>query len=200
LAGVEGTFRAVGVRSRLTSPETDVAATFEDGSPAIIGREVDKGRVVHFALMPGLSYWRSSQQKRDRLTVGFSEPLRRWITAPTQLAGVTPPVRVDRPLVETPLLVSDAGAAVTLLNWTGERIDALTVSVTPGFPVQSIESIRHGNLEFASEDGGVRCSVPLEAADILVLRPPGTRRLSSGSTRPALGLCLGRRPMPRDKR
>ena len=63
-----------------------------------------------------------------------------------------------------------------MLNWTGEPIDALTVTATPGFPVQSIESVRHGKLDFTSEGGNVRCAVPLEAAHILFLRPRDSLR------------------------
>jgi hypothetical protein len=80
-------------------------------------------------------------------------------------------VETDRPLVETPLLVSERGAAVTLLNWTGAPIAALRVAVTTPFAVESVESVRHGRLEFTSEAGRVSVSLPLGGADVLLLRP-----------------------------
>lgn len=41
---------------------------------------------------------------------------------PTELAKVRPPVVVNHALVETPVLVSKEGAALTSLNWTGAAL------------------------------------------------------------------------------
>ena len=92
---------------------------FDDGSPAVVQRKVGKGRGVHFAWMPGLSYWKSSSQTKDS-PAGFSDSLRGWIQWPVRLAEVPLPVKVDRPMVETPILSSPSGTAVTFLNWSGE--------------------------------------------------------------------------------
>ncbi len=168
--GSQGEFTALVVRSRLEEPAEGVVARFEDGTPAVVQRPLGRGRVVHFAWMPGLSYWKSWTTTRDRLPVGFSEPIRRWITWPTTLAEVQPPVAVDRPLVEAPLLVCEGGAALTLLNWTGEPVQRLAVSLRVDFPVQSVESVRHGAVAFVQRDGRVEFATPLDAADIVLLR------------------------------
>ena len=120
--GKLGPIQAVGVRSVAVASSDAVAAKFDDGTPAIIELQVGRGHVVHFACMPGLSYWKSSNQVKDGLPGGFSDSLRNWITWPVRLADVPLPVLVSRPLVEAPLLVSTAGTAVTLLNWTGEHL------------------------------------------------------------------------------
>src|SRR5690606_6600561 len=93
--GEQGVFTAVGVRGRLEAPEKDVVAHFKDGAPAILRRTVGEGEIIHFAWMPGLSYWKSSSATEDRLPVGFSETIRQWITWPTKLAEVDRPVVVD---------------------------------------------------------------------------------------------------------
>ncbi len=171
--GTCGEFTAVGVQGRLHEVPEGVKARFADGSPAVVHRQVGRGRVVHFAWLPGLSYWKSSQKTKDGLPVEFSPSIRDWITWPIQLALVDPPVVVSHPLVESPLLVSDAGAAVTLLNWTGEPIENLTVGLHLPFPVQSVESVRRGALDFRQQKGRIELAIPLEAADIILLRKAG---------------------------
>jgi hypothetical protein len=165
--GANGDFTAFGVRGTLETRD-GVEAMFANGDPAVVRRGVGKGRVVHFAWLPGLSYWRSATAG-DKGTV-YSASARRWVTWATELAGVRPPVKVDQPLIETPLLLSDAGAAVTLLNWTGSPVDKLRVSVRLPFKVRTIESIRHGPLSYDAADDEVAFSVPLGAVDIIKLK------------------------------
>ncbi len=186
--GPNGECEAVGVRGIIAKPSGSVEATFDDGSPAIVQKRVgrgSKGRVIHFAWLPGLSYARSASGTKDRLPVGFSEAIRRWIVWPVELAGVGGtgilPVRhrleacatvtVDRAMIETPILLSDKGAAVTLLNWSGEPQERLKVTVRVPFPVRSVESVKRGKLAFEQSPDGAALSLPLGAADILLLRP-----------------------------
>jgi hypothetical protein len=146
--GAGGAFTAVGVRGVVEGHDAEVAAEFADGSQAVLRRTVGAGRVVHFAFLPGLGYWKSATGKKDGLPAGFSESQRRWVVWPAELAGVKPPVVADRPLVEAPLLVSEQGAAVTLLNWTGEPLEKLTVTARVPFAVRSVRSVKRGALAF----------------------------------------------------
>ena len=159
------------MKGRFESAPDGTTLTFEDGTPAVIEKTVGRGRIVHFTWMPGLSYWKSSAQTSDRLPVGFSDSIRHLILHPTELAKVEVPVTVSRRLVETPLLLSDGGAAVTLLNWTGQPIEDLQMTVRVPFVVKSIESVRGGKVSFQKTADGVTLSLPLASADILLLRP-----------------------------
>jgi len=167
--GKLGPFQAVGVRSTLTARVDSVAARFDDGSPAVAERAVGRGRVVHFAWMPGMSYWKSSRQVKDGLPVGFSNSLREWIIWPVRLANVSPPVTVNQPAVEAPMLASAQGIAVTLLNWTGEPLPEVQVEVQTARDFGRIESVRLGKLDFQSAHGRIRFVLPLESADIVTL-------------------------------
>ena len=170
--GTQGTFTVVGVRSKMTADRKHVEATFDDGSPAVVNCPVGKGRRIHFAWMPGLAYWKSSGKQRDRLPVGFSASIRNWITWPTRLAQVERLVEVDHALVESPVLISPSGAAVTLLNWTGEPIDQLRLELHLPFRIGSVKSVRQKqSIDFQRTDGTVRLTLPLGAADILLIRP-----------------------------
>jgi hypothetical protein len=90
---------------------------------------------------------------------------------PVQAAKVVPPVTVDRAMIESPMLLSDKGAAVTLLNWSGEEQKGVKIVVRVPFAVKSVESVKQGKLDFSQTDQEVTCALPLGAADILMLRP-----------------------------
>ena len=94
------------------------------------------------------------------------------ITHPAlELAGVKPPVTVDQPLIETPLLLSDTGAAVTVLNWSGEARESVQLTVRLPFKAKSVESMKTGKLDFKQTEEGVHCSIPLDTVDIIVIKP-----------------------------
>lgn len=171
LIGKLGICSAIGTRGILPNPQGQQVASFDDGSPAIIQRSIGRGRVVHFAWLPGISYGKSWNGTKDKLPVGFSTTIRRYILYPTELARVQPPVTADRAMVETPLLLSSKGAAITLLNWTGEAIERVRLTVRVPFAVRSAQSVKRGRLAFQKTKDGVIFSLPLRAADIVTLRP-----------------------------
>jgi hypothetical protein len=80
-------------------------------------------------------------------------------------------VTVDRPMVETPLLLSSGGAAVTLLNWTDTHLDSVKVTIQLPFRARRVKSVTHGPVRFRLSGQSITCSLPLDAADILTLRP-----------------------------
>jgi len=170
-AGQIGDVQAFGPRGRLKGKQEGVEAAFDDGTPAIVRRKVGSGRILHFAWLPGISYFRSSNARKDGLPVGFSPVLRRWIVEPVDAAGVRLPVTADQPMVETPILLSPAGAAVTVLNWTGEKIERLKLTLRVPFRVKSIESVKLGRLPLEQTPDGTTCTIALGAADILLIRP-----------------------------
>lgn len=165
----DGSFEAVGVRGFLEQQPDGDLIVFDDGTPAVVEKAVGQGRIVHFTWLPGVAYWCSWRQTKDRLPVGFSEVIRGLIIRPVEQAGVVRPVETNHPLVETPLLQSEAGVAVTLLNWTGEPIDELLVKVRVPFLVKSVESVRLGKLHFTTIGNGIELRLPLGSADILLI-------------------------------
>lgn len=182
--GAAGAFKAI-VRGKLAG-SAPAGATVEakwadDNSPAIVQRVLGKGRVYHYTFMPGLSYIYSSEDMLKltgatpigRFPTGFSSTLRDWIARPIRQANVQPPVALSTPMIETPLLLSDKGAAVTLLNWNNEPQKNLSVTVKVPFAVGSAGSVQQGKLTFKQAvPGQVTVTLPnLDAADVLMLRP-----------------------------
>jgi hypothetical protein len=56
-----------------------------------------------------------------------------------------------------------------------EPVESLEVAVRVPFPVRSVESVRHCALKFRQEQGRVELTLPLDAADIVLLRKPAGR-------------------------
>jgi hypothetical protein len=169
--GVCGPFTAIGARGKLSSDGADGIARFDDGSPAVVRRTIGLGHAFCYGWLPGISYFRSSTKTQDKLPVGFSESMRRWITLPVEFAKVEMPVRLDAPLVESPVLLSSGGAAITLLNWTGAPIAELKADARLPFAVRSVQSVRSGTIPFQRAGDHVMFAVPLEAADIIMVQP-----------------------------
>lgn len=165
---------AYGPRGALQGLPDDarVPSRFTDGQPALVQRTVGKGSVVHFAFMPGLSYVKTGTGRRDGLPVGFDEFLRDRIAGgPSDRSASAVWVGASREMVETPVLLSEKGAAITVLNWTGEPIDRLNLTARLPFVPQSAEAVRAGKLEIRRQDDGVHLSLPVGSVDVILLRP-----------------------------
>lgn len=163
------TIPVFGIRGEIVPGDYKILAYFSDKSPAIVEKAYGRGRLIHFAFLPGISYWRSSKGTRDRLPVDFSEQMRDWIAYPTKVAAIRPPVQASHPLVETPMLVSDKGAVITLLNWRGEPISHLNLAIRLPFKPKNVHSVRGQTIKWHEDQGAISVSLSLGGVDILVI-------------------------------
>lgn len=163
-------YTAWGARSTVVSHSAHVLATFDDGTPAVLRNRVWQGRVIHFPWFPGVSYSTALGWGKTVIPSGFSEILRLAIISPTQEAGVVAPVVADHSMVETPVLLSDAGAAVTVLNWNPTPISSLTLQIRLPFAPSSVASARQGALALTDTGGEVSVALPVDDADVIMLR------------------------------
>lgn len=170
-SSIDGDWRIYGVKGKVEQFHGNVAARFQDGTPAIIERKSGHGAFVHYAFLPGVSAYASRNPGNGQ----FSDAALKWVAFPTRQAGVQTPVSVDQLNVETPILLSDDGAAVTLLNWSGKDLSGLNVTVHVPFPVGSVSSVTSGSIPFTHLGDAVSFSIPLQGADIVVLRKDGRK-------------------------
>ena len=128
-SGERGQLSAYVVRSHFVriGPHSTVLATFDvDKSPAVVRTDVGKGRVTQFGFMPTFPFpfmdaWNPSPDF-NRGPMDGSIP---YLLDFLDQAGAVPRVNVTDAAqggtqvmrVETPLLVSDGGAVLTILNW-----------------------------------------------------------------------------------
>lgn len=178
-----------GVRGSIREFKGAVLAHFKDGTPAIVQNRLERGAFIHFAFLPGISAYAELSGKSSLVPTGilrdsmpgtspsrdgieniYSATALKWIAYPVQKAGAQPPVTVDQLDVETPLLLSSQGAAITLLNWRGKNVDRLEVAARVPFKVRTVESVTIGNLPFSRKGNSISFSMPLAGADIVMLK------------------------------
>lgn len=163
-----------GEHELLKAKDVEIRETFDDGSPAITCRKVGRGAIYRFANYPGLSYWRSATRQTGGLPSGFAGPWRDAIAEPVRDAKVKLHVRLDRPLIEAPVLHSDKGVAVTLLNWSGQSQTDVEVTLRSDRRPIKVESARHGKLSMKTDSTDkpefkFATSVHVDLADVDVL-------------------------------
>lgn len=162
----------IGRRESPQPPDTPHDVVFDDGAAAQRVRKLGQGRVTHWTFFPGLSYARTATHGGpEALPEGWSTPLRNLVTGPVSAAGVSPPVTVSSAMVETPLLDSEHGIAITVFNWTNAPLDSVTVAVRAGRPIRSASSVLQGPLEITEAAGVVAMRLPVHSVDVVMLAP-----------------------------
>lgn len=159
-----------GARGLLKVAGAEVLGKFDDDTPAVLRRVVGSGEAWHVAGMPGLAYGKGAREREGRPTTDYPAAIGDLIAAPALRAGVARPAHADRPGVETAVLRSDQGVAVSLLNWEAQPIKMLEVVVTDVDTVARVRSARLGDLDYRHENREVRVSLPMpETIDVLLL-------------------------------
>ncbi len=149
------------------------------GGPALVARKptfkgtkFGLGQAMHYEWFPGLTYLRSAKgwDKKDQFPSGFSSPIADQIAAPVSLAlssnGKWATLSHDQ--VETPLLTSEKGTVMTLLNWNNTPIEKLTVTVNLAYTPSKVESVIHGLIKTTTANGVTTFDIPLDAADYVL--------------------------------
>ena len=169
--GQFGTFTAIGQTSEiLATNKLVVLGRFDEGQAAVVEKKLKKGKIIHFAWFPGMSYAASAKESKGGLPAGWSDSIREWIIFPVKNERIEFPVAVNKLYVETPVLISEKGAVVTLLNWSGEKIEELKIKARLPFRISSVSSVKQGDIKYMEERDSVVFEIPLDAADFVMLR------------------------------
>ncbi|TAM79830.1 MAG: hypothetical protein EPN47_18755 [Acidobacteria bacterium] len=167
--GMIGNSHTFGERSEPTFKGKPVVL-FNDHTPAVYEGHVEAGNIIYFSYFPGLSYGRLVLDNHLGLQRSAeADSLRSQVLTPVRVAHVSPAVQVSASYVETPMLVSSAGAAITLLNWTGGDLSSVRVTVREPFRIGTATSVTHGPIRFQRQGDVVAFSLPLGAADVVKL-------------------------------
>lgn len=166
-----------------------VYATFRDGSPAVVGAAHGKGAAYLYGFLPGQAYLKSGLPVRpvDRGASRDSYAHFLPTTADSRLrvqlvdAFLPPddktvrPVVASAPLVETTVIDTPAKDgrparhAVTLINWGGASQKTLTVTLRGVDRATAVRSVERGPVPFAVKGGELVVTLPLDAADMLLI-------------------------------
>ncbi|MEA3403175.1 MAG: hypothetical protein U9R79_18175 [Armatimonadota bacterium] len=179
------------------SVRVSLACLTDDGRPLHARVNRGEGAVFVAGFMPGLSYIRKAPVARDAAgspapdpddllewaTRGswsnlepeelsynpweYPEPEREYLLEPVRHADVKKPVTLSERLVESFYLEGDAGAVVTLANYSLRPIEELTVSVRTDRDPKRMESVRHGRLRYTRQGTAITVRLPLLDTDML---------------------------------
>jgi len=173
----------------LTVTTAQVAGQFRDGTPAVTVQRHGQGRAVLFAFLPGQAYLRSGLPLRpvDRgaspqsyahfIPTGMDRHLRARLVddfLPADDASIRPVV-IDAELVESTCIDTparpgqSARLAVPLINWSGKSLPQVNILIRDLPKVQRIRSVERGELTYTQTPAGLRLSLPLDIADILLI-------------------------------
>lgn len=160
----------------------EVLGTFKDGTPALFQNKLRVGKALTCAALPGTAYVKPAIPDRpcDRgstdeafthfLPTRFDLDLRTFIAMWAFAAGAQRPILTSEDLVETSWIESRKGIAIPLINYTGQALKSLEVRVFDAGTVRHVSSVVQGQLEFTAERGELIVELPLDTADLLMLR------------------------------
>ena len=162
-------FPVIGYTEEATAAGATVTATFADGKPAGFLQKAGKGLILRYAFMPGLGYVKSANIKPTEVITGF-KPEQRWLlTLPVRLAGVVPPLAASEPLVEAQLLKGPQADLVGLSNWSGGKVDGLTVTIRDAGKIKRVTTITGTVVQTKRVGTSLEVKLPLAEVDFLVL-------------------------------
>ena len=170
----------IGVRSRIKLTDARATATFTDGAPAMTLRKVGSGSTRYCAFLPGLTYYHPAIPRRpvDRgatddamihfLPTAFDPHVAALIASSAQ--HLTLPVTCSEPLVESTVIESNAGTVIPLVNWSGQPIRNLEVTITISVPTLNVQLAGGGPVKLIQDAKQTKILLDIDTADALILR------------------------------
>lgn len=169
----------IGVRSRVALRGATAIATFRDGSPAVATRTVGQGRTIYCGFLPGLSYAHPAIPLRPVDRGSTDDAMCHFL--PTEFdpaaaaliglggADVPRPVECGTGLVETTVIDSKHGVLIPLVNWSGQPISDLQVTVRFDLPDGKVSLASGGPVKVARTDEQTVLTLALDVADAVIV-------------------------------
>jgi hypothetical protein len=162
-----------GARSVLKIKDAAAGRVFKDGAPAETIREVGKGAAGIVPYLPGLNYLHQGLPKRpvDR---GAGDDSMTHFLPTAQKMGLEesiPTVFCSDNLVESTVIRGKQGVVISLINWQPNAIKGLTVKMPAAVPTAKVTLASGRPVQTKQENGRLICTLDLDVADALILRP-----------------------------
>ncbi len=160
-----------------------VLGTYGDGKPAVVEKAHGRGRAVLFGFMPGLAYLRSGLPLRpwDRgstdaaychfLPTAMDTNLREALVDDFLPEGFVRQVHCDRALIEATCIetFNPPRLAVPLMNYSGEPLDSVTVTISGLRSAARVRSVECGTLQAEFREAAMHVTLPLDVTDMLLI-------------------------------
>ncbi|MEO6907924.1 MAG: beta-galactosidase trimerization domain-containing protein, partial [Abditibacteriaceae bacterium] len=164
------TLELSGAVNALQPTSASALAMLQSGGAAITANVFSKGRGIAYAFFPGWQYEHSADYSNPlSLPQGWSVADLKLVTAPAQIAHTPRPVITDQKGVETVLLQSSKGIAVTLLNWTAKPINNLSVTIADPGKFRKVTSADGVAVKSTFVNGQLKVLLPLKDVDVLMI-------------------------------
>jgi len=152
----------------------EVAATFNNGKPALARKPVGKGEVWQAGFMLGLAYGAGcNKNENEGYATAFPETYARLLDPVLAAGNVKKPVIVNLPGIQTSLLETPAKKVIVLTDFTrSPKTEGATevVLVVPGCgKAKKVTSAANAQLAIARKGDDLQITVPLYIGDILVI-------------------------------
>jgi hypothetical protein len=163
----------------------NVWAVYSTGeSAAVVCDSFGKGTAWIVGTFPGSAYVQPAIPKRpyDRgssdanfnhfLPTAFSHDALHVLTSPLETTGIfrQRPVETSEPLIDASVIEAPQGFAVPLANFGGRAVQSLKVAIRDVPEFKSIESVRRGTITFQREGKDITIQMPIDWADLIVIR------------------------------
>ncbi len=173
----------------LTVTDGVMIGKFKNGDAAVVAKRHGSGRAILFGFLPGQAYLQSGTPIRpvDRgaspesfahyLPTSMRLPLLARLTddflganAFTAKYVVTTDGLVETTCIDTPAKDGKpARLAVPLINWTGNEVTTLTITIRGLDKVTKVRSVERGELKYTQVKGGIQIQMPLNVADMILI-------------------------------
>lgn len=144
-------------------------ASYGNGGPAVVSKAFGRGQSLSYGFRPGSMYWDSPQRQASVFPQNWSALWRETIIAPAEAAGAGQRAWTNVAVVEAARLDSNAGTAVTVLNWTGRPVSQLAVTVKDAGTVRNVRLAGGGRVTFIRQGADLRATFALQHVDVLLL-------------------------------
>ena len=105
--------------------------------------------------------------ERSRNPWEYPDDVRELILDPVRAAKVKPPLKCSVPLVDAVVMSCERGLVIPLANYTLEPIANVDFTVRPDRPVDRIETVYQGKVNFDRKRDKIVFSIPLDCTDFV---------------------------------
>ena len=164
-------------------PDAKAVASFKSGAPAVVERNLGKGKITYIAALPGVTYLWSAYQpplvpsrgpsSHMQLT-NFNPDAGRWILGTVGTAKeVTSNVEAEGAWFDARLLKSPKGYAVPLANYSADTQKPVILTIRGVKGITKIISANQGELKIERlGDEAVKINYTAGIGDILRIEAP----------------------------
>ncbi len=169
----------INVFAQIKTNSAKVLGKFSDGSPAVTQKDTSEGTAIYCAFLPGLSYFKPAMPMRPVDRGSRNDCLAHFIPTnfhprASELVGsiieFERPLSCSNPLVESSIIQAPYAMAIPLINWSAGPIRNLHVTMNVPVPTRSVSSASGKPVRMERNDGKLVFALPLEVADVLILR------------------------------